>query len=221
MKKICTISPRIYFFERLLRSGAVNPEWYVDEDKNRFQTKLSTGKWPEDPTFLKKYVPLRLHHDMTIEFYKFKTVEDGGNGFHSKMEEMLDFDKNKPPPTMRPLPKWSNLQDRQKNEAELLKAQQQQLLQQIDIMQQLKDQQEGHLAKKAEIIEKQEEAKRLQMEQVRQALVDQKKKEAEARVAKMEEQKAEMRREEALKAGWGGIVSDNAEDARAPRHEFR
>merc|ERR1712157_438492 len=101
-----------------------------------------------------------------------KSVEEGGTGFHTKMEEMLDADANKPPPTMRPLPKWSNLQGRQKNEAELLKAQQQQLLQQIDVMQQLKDQQEGNLAKKAEIEEKQEEARRLQQEQVRQAVAE-------------------------------------------------
>lgn len=214
------------FFERLIRSGAVNPEWYQDEDKNRFQTKLTTGKWPEDPAFLKKYVPLRLHHDMTIEFYKFKSVEEGGTGFHTKMEEMLDADANKPPPTMRPLPKWSNLQGRQKNEAELLKAQQQQLLQQIDVMQQLKDQQEGNLAKKAEIEEKQEEARRLQQEQVRQAVAEQKKLEAEERAKAQEAHQEQLRREAAAKAGWGGIVAENEgggqeENARPTRHEFR
>lgn len=218
------------FLERLRRSGAVNPKWFSDST-DRFQVKTETGKYPPFPEFLEKYVPMRLHKDLTIEFYKYREdpkKNPDGLVFKNKIQEMIEEDKHKPTTTPKPLPPWANPEERIKHEVELLHGQKEQLIQQINIMQQLQSQQEQMEHQRQEVEKINEELEVKRKAEIAQKLEEKHKQEEKQRAQEAEDAKKRYAIEQSLKSGWGNILT--AEDvnggaggdghASKGRHEF-
>lgn len=200
------------FIQRLVKSGAVNPDWYKDEEgiENRFIFRKENGDYPKDPEFLRKYVPLKLHRDMTVEYYKYHTNNETGQVYHSKMEELLDKDAHKPPPTPKPLPPWANPDEVMAQEATILKQQQEQLLQQISIMEQLQAQQEQMEQQRIEVAKKNDELAVQRKADIAKKLEEKHIQEEEQRKLDALQAKKDFDLKQAMNAGWGAAVGDEA-----------
>lgn len=149
--------------EKLKQFGAIKPEWL---DGNRFEHRVQTGNYPDDPEFLSKMVPLKISANSTIQFFKMKTADGPKSMFEQMLKNTIEAEEaaaqrkaaEEAKPTYRK--KFQNeqsLEEAQHAEAQKLVQEKYMLTQQLNYLEGVKNSQEAQQqtqleAQQAEIV---------------------------------------------------------------------